>query len=391
MSKLLIAHGGGATSVINASLYGAIVEAKESGKVDAVWGAVYGSAGILKEEFCDLSALTDEELERLRLSPASAIGTSRTPLYDAEYARMREVLLKHDIGHVLFTGGNGSMDTCGHLAKACKGTNIVVGGIPKTVDNDLGGIDHAPGYGSAARFAAQTMREIATDVASLPIHVCVVEYMGRNAGWITAATALARGEGCTGPDLILLPEIPFDEERFLSEVKRVWENGHGVMVAVSEGLHYADGTPVAPLIFKTDRASYFGDVSGTLANLVTKKLGIKARSEKPGILGRSCPEMASDVDRDEAVRMGRLAARTVLDGIGGKMAGLRRVSTEPYRVEEVLIPVEQVMMAERLFPEEYMDRDRYDVTEEFVRWARPLIGQPLPHYLNCQTPMKLDL
>ena len=378
MSKLLIAHGGGPTCVINASLYGAVKEALASGKVDAVWGAIHGSAGILKEEFVDLGALGDK-LEQLKVSPASAIGTSRTPLYEPEYARMREVLLKHDVGYVLFTGGNGSMDTCGRLARACEDTNIIVGGIPKTVDNDIGITDHAPGYASAARFAAITMKQIAADVASMPIHVCFVEFMGRNTGWITAAAALARTEEGDAPHIILLPEVPFNEEKFLADVKRVWEKGKGVVVAVSEGICYEDGTPVAPPIYKTDRATYFGDVSGELTRMVIEKLGIKARNEKGGILGRCCTTMASEVDVEEAIRLGALSARTVLSGKGGMMPGLKRISDEPYQCEEILIPVEQVMLHERLFPKEYIAENGIDVTDEFIRWAKPLVGE-LPEY-----------
>jgi len=379
MSKLLIAHGGGPTVVINASLYGAVKEALASGKVDAVWGAVHGSAGILNEEFVDLGAQDAGALELLKHSPASAIGTSRTPLYEPEYARMAEVLKKHDIGYVLFTGGNGSMDTCGRLARACEGTGVVVGGIPKTIDNDIAVTDHAPGYASAARFAAVTMKQIAADVASMPIHVCFVEFMGRNTGWITAASALARtGEG-TAPHIILMPEIPFNEDKFLAQVKQVWDQGKGVVVAVSEGICYEDGTPVAPPIFKTERATYFGDVSGYLTKLVIEKLGIKARSEKAGLLGRCCTDLASEVDIEEAVRMGALAARTVLSGKGGMMPGLKRISDEPYRCEEILIPVEEVMLHERLFPKEYIADNGIDVTEAFIRWAKPLVGE-LPEY-----------
>lgn len=383
MSKLLIAHGGAATSVINASLYGAVKEAMSRG-VSEVLGALHGSAGILEERFCSLSQLSESDLERLRVSPASAIGTSRTPLGPEDYIRMAEILVRNGITHVLFTGGNGSMDTCGRLAQACADTGILVGGIPKTIDNDIAVLDHAPGYGSAARFAAMTMAEIALDVASLPIHVCIVEYMGRNSGWITAASALARTAGLDAPQLVLLPESPFDEDLFLHEVQRVWDKGHGVVVAVSEGIRYADGTPVAPPVFTSGRATYFGDVSSHLTRLIIERLHIKARCEKPGILGRCCPEMVSSVDLVEAVRLGRLAARTVLSGQGGMMSGLKRVSSDPYRCEELLIPLEQVMLHERLLPDEFIAPDRYDVTEAFLRWARPLIGDPLPEYIACK-------
>ena len=377
MSKLLIAHGGAPTAVINASLYGAVAEAKRSGRVSGILGAAHGSAGILAEQFYDLGALTETQLETIRRSPASAIGTSRTPLEEGDYEKMARVLQKHDIGYVLFTGGNGSMDTCARLGRACAGTGILVGGIPKTIDNDIDLTDHAPGYGSAARFAAQAMAEIAADVASLPIHVCIVEYMGRNAGWITAASILARQQAGDAPHLVLLPEAPFEEEAFLRRVQTIWQLGRGVVVAVSEGIRRVDGSPVAPPVFTAGRAAYYGAVSQHLCSLVIRKLGIKARCEVPGILGRCCEEMVSPLDRAEAEAMGARAARAVLAGQGGFMAALKRVSDEPYRCEEILVPVEQLSLRERAFPKSWITSSGFDVAEGFARWCRPLIGGPL--------------
>ena len=376
MAKLLIAHGGAPTAVINASLAGAVREAMKSGKTDGILGAAHGTGGILKEAFLDLGDLDDAALNALLTSPASAIGTSRTPLEETDYAKVVRILKKHGIGYVLLTGGNGTMDTCARLWKVCEREGIAVGGIPKTIDNDLDALDHAPGYGSAARFAAVTMREISADVAALPIHVCFVEYMGRNSGWVAAASALAREEKNGAPHLLLLPEIPFEEEDFLGEVRRVWQKGRGVVAAVSEGIRYADGTPVAPPMFASGRAVYFGAVSQYLSRLVIEKLGIKARCETPGILGRCCGETVSPVDRTEAERLGALAARTVLNGQGGMMAGLRRVSDAPYQCEEILVPLNRMTLRERLMPTEYLAR--YGVTDAFLRWCRPLIGNALP-------------
>jgi 6-phosphofructokinase 1 len=380
MAKLLIAHGGAPTAVINASLAGAVREAQKSGKADGILGAVYGTSGILNEAFLDLGGLDGVSLEALRLSPASAIGTSRTPLEQKDYEAILRALKAHDIGYVLLTGGNGTMDTCAKLWEQCRDAGIIVGGIPKTIDNDLDLTDHAPGYGSAARFAAVTMREIAADVAALPIHVCIVEYMGRNSGWVAAASALSRKKPGDAPHLILVPEVPFDEADFLEEVQKIWEKGRGVVVAVSEGIHYADGTPVAPPMYTSGRAVYFGAVSQYLSRLVIEKLGVKARCETPGILGRCCAEMVSDIDRRETEALGALAARTVLSGIGGMMAGLRRVSDAPYDCEEILIPLNRLTLHERLLPKEYLDR--YDVTETFLRWCMPLIGEKLPEIVQ---------
>ena len=192
----------------------------------------------------------------------------------------------------------------------CAPEGIRVIGIPKTIDNDIAVTDHTPGYGSAARYIAATTHEVGEDVKSLPIHVCVVEAMGRNAGWITAASALARKEKGDAPHLIYLPERPFNEEEFLEDVKKLYDELGGVVVVASEGLKDKDGKPIVPPIFKTERATYYGDVSAHLANLVIQKLGIKARSEKPGICGRASIAWQCQTDRDEAVLAGREALRS---------------------------------------------------------------------------------
>lgn len=378
MPKLLIAHGGAPTAVLNASLCGAVEAARASGRVDGVLGARGGTRGILDGSFADLGALDAQALARIAGAPGSCIGTSRTPLAPEDYPRMAQSLAQAGVGYALLTGGNGTMDACGRLAQACAPLGIVVGGIPKTIDNDIGVIDHAPGYASAARFAAASMRHIARDVDSLPIHVCIVEYMGRNAGWIAAASALSRRAPGDAPHLVLTPEVPFDEARFLASVEAVWRRGRGVVVAVSEGLRGPDGAPLAPPVFQSGRATYYGDVSAYLTRLVIERLGVKARSEKPGILGRCCAELASPLDRKEARRMGALAARAVLEGRGGLMAGLLRTSDEPYACEETLVPVAEVMLRERLMPEAFLSPDGMDVTDAFLRWARPLLGGPLP-------------
>lgn len=373
MVNLLIVHGGAPTAVLNASLYGAVLEAKRSGQVDHIYGAVYGSAGILNEMFVDLGAVSDEELKRLLTTPGSAIGTSRTHLEPEDYTAMARILEKHEIRYVLFTGGNGSMEACGRLKAAC-GNTVSVAGIPKTIDNDIAVIDHAPGYSSAANFIVQCVSEISQDVSSLPIHVSIIETMGRNAGWITAAAALARRAKGDAPDMICLPEVPFDEGKFLARVKDLHERKGGVVIVVSEGLRNADGTTVAPPLFKEGRARYDGDVGTYLARLIIEKLGIKARSEKPGILGRACAYAQSPVDREEAVQMGALAARAVLHGKSGVMAGLKRCSTNPYLCEEILVPIEQVMLEERLMPKEFISEQDFDVTDAFCEWCRPLLG-----------------
>ena len=308
MSKgnLLIVHGGAPTAVINASLYGAVTEAKKHPEVDKVLGAIGGSGGVLREDFCELQSVPEQTLRLLLQTPASAIGTSRDPLSPEDYADMAAICKKRGIRWVLFNGGNGSMDACGKLYKACAaaGADVRVVGIPKTVDNDIAVTDHAPGFGSAARYIAAVTSEISQDVRSLPIHVCVIEAMGRNAGWVTAASALARSGNGDGPDLIYLPERPFDEEEFLEKVGDLHRKKGGVVIVASEGLCNPDGSSIVPPIFQVGRSVYYGDISSHLANLVIRKLGIKARSEKPGICNRSSIAFQSPVDRDEAAAAG---------------------------------------------------------------------------------------
>lgn len=385
MQNLLVVHGGGPSAVLNASLYGVIEEAKEQGIVK-IYGASGGSEGILKESFFELEKLTVEELSMMLQTPGSVIGTSRFELGPEDYKKMPEIFKKHGIGYVLLNGGNGTMDTCGKISHACEGSGISVMGIPKTVDNDIAITDHTPGFGSAASFLAETVREIGADVRSLPIHVCVVEAMGRNAGWLTAASALAREEPGDAPHLIYLPERPFKEEEFLADVRCLYEEKGGVVVVASEGLRGEDKKPIVPLIYSSGRAEYFGDVGAYLAELVIKKLGIKARSEKPGLLGRTSISTRSQTDVEEAVLVGREAVKAAVKGESGRMVGLFRAETADgsYRIHTGLISVEEVMLHEKKMPDSYINARGNDVTQEYLDWCEPLAGGGLQKMLKIK-------
>lgn len=382
--NILIVHGGGPTSVINASLYGAVKEAKKYKEIEHIYAAKNGTGGLMREELIELENVPDEKLELLLNTPGSAIGTSRDQIEQAEYDRMIEVLLKKNIKYVLFNGGNGSMDTCGKLYKNCqaRGLDIRVMGIPKTHDNDIAITDHSPGYGSIARYMAQSVKEVAADVKGLPIHVVVVEALGRNAGWTTAASALADDGDGVGPDLIYLPERPFDEEKFLDDVKKLLEKKSGIVVVASEGLRDKGGKPIVEPIFQVGRATYFGDVSQHLANLVIKKLGYKARGEKPGLVGRAAAHEQSPVDREEAVLAGKMACEAIMNGESGKMVAFERVSTEPYVMKPFLVDIDKVMMYERTMPDEFINEEGNGVTEAFKEWCKPLIGGELPKMIS---------
>lgn len=382
-NNLLIIHGGGPTAVLNASLYGAVLAAKKSGCVDHIYGANNGTGGLLREELICLDDYSPEQLKLLTVTPGSAIGTSRDAIWQEDYDAMVPILEKHHIRYVLFNGGNGTMDTCGKLHKTCvaSGKEICVMGIPKTTDNDIAVTDHSPGFGSAARFMAASAQELCADVRSLPIHVVVMEASGRNAGWITAAAALA-GEKGYGPDLIYLPERAFDEDAFIRDVEELLKQKSGIVVVASEGLHDAQGNPVVKPIFKTERATYFGDVSSHLANLVIDRLGYKARGEKPGLLGRASIAWQSPVDRDEAILAGEMACEAAIRGESGKMVAFRRVSDEPYQMTPFLVDIDEVMMYERTMPDEFINARGNGVTDAFLKWCRPLIGEPLPDMIS---------
>lgn len=384
--NLLIVHGGAPTAVMNASLYGAIDEAIACGQFTHIWGARGGTEAVLRQDFIDLSRMDRETLELLPYTPASWIGTSRYHVEPEGYQTMVEVLLERSITVVFFNGGNGSMDACGKLSKAiqahpiARNRGIRVIGIPKTIDNDLAVTDHAPGFGSAARYLASSVRELALDVASLPIHVCIIESMGRNAGWLTASAALAgQGDGL-GPHLIYVPEVAFEEEQFLDEAQTLYRQHGGVVVVASEGLRTKQGSPIVPPIFQVGRSTYYGDVSSYLCNLVIQKLGIKARSEKPGILGRCSIAYQSDTDREEAILAGREAVRSALHGISGIMIGFARVHDEPYQVEVIHIPLERVMLDERSLPLGYLEPSQTRLNQSFLKWCKPLLGSDLPTF-----------
>ena len=382
--NIIIIHGGGPSAVLNSSLYGVIDEAKKSGKVNKIYAAKNGTGGLLREDILDLTDVADEKLKLLLQTPGSAIGTSRDDIKKEDYERMLEILEKRNIRHVLFNGGNGTMDTCGKLYKTAlnKGADLKLMGIPKTMDNDIAVTSHSPGFGSVALYMAQSIKEICFDVKSLPIHVVVVEALGRNSGFVTAASALAKDEDGLGPDLIYLPELAFDEDKFIEDVGKCLERKSGIVVVASEGLKDKEGNPVVKPIFKTDRATYFGDVSAHLANLVVQKLGYKARAEKPGILARASMETQSPTDREEAVLVGREALKAVLEGESGKMVALRRKDKAEYEVETFLVDIDEVMMFERKMPENYINEEGNGVSEEFINWCRPLLGRELKRMIS---------
>ena len=383
-ANLVIVHGGGPTTVINASLYGAITEAQKHPEISGIYVAIGGVEGIFKEKLIDLKQVPAADIQRLPYTPASALGTSRTKLSKEDYESIIQTLRERNVKYLLFNGGNGSMDACGKIYELAREYDINVLGIPKTVDNDIAVTDHSPGFGSAARYIAASTAEVAEDIKSMPIHVCIIEAMGRNAGWIAASSALAHQNAEDAPHLIYVPEREFKPEEFLDDVQNLHDYLGGVVVVVSEGLKDGKGNSIVPPVLTRGRDVYFGDVGSHLAMLVIKELGIKARSEKPGILGRASIAYQSATDREEAIFAGAYSVGAALKGETGKMVGFRRVSNHPYMSEPVLIPLAEVMLHEKKLPDRFINERGNGVTEEFIEYCRPLIGEPLPEFANLR-------
>ena len=379
--NILIAHGGGPTAVINCSLQGAVEAARKSGQAGKIYAARFGAEGILKGDLIDLTDVPASTIAKLRDTPASAIGSCRRKLREADYPTVLDTLKRFGIDCFFYNGGNDSMDTCYKVNELARrgGLDLRVIGIPKTMDNDLEVTDHCPGFGSAARYAGLSAAELALDASALPIHVVVLELMGRNAGWVTAAAALAaRLTDCE--TLTYLPEIPVDEDKMLADIEAAYARGKGLLVTVSEGIRGLDGKPIAD----TGIVDGFGHTvpGGTaqhISDAVIRRLGIKSRAEKPGLLGRASIPYVSPVDRREAYAVGEYAVNAALAGESGSMVAINAQRTPEYHSSLSLVPLSDVANAEKKFPLEWIvDGDR--IADAFFDYALPLMGGDLPQY-----------
>ena len=379
--NILIAHGGGPTAVINCSLQGAVEAARASGQVDRIYAARFGAEGILAGDLIDLTDLPAATISRLRDTPASAIGSCRRKLGEGDYLTVLKTLKKFDIGCFFYNGGNDSMDTCHKVDQLAKreGLDLRVIGIPKTMDNDLELTDHCPGFGSAARYAALSASELALDASALPIHVVVLELMGRNAGWVTAASAMAaRLTDCRV--LTYLPEVLVDMERMLADIQREYAKGDGLLVTVSEGLRGLDGKPLADSgIVDGFGHTIPGGVAQYISDTIRRELGLKSRAEKPGLLGRASIPYVSQVDRDEAYAVGEYAVGSALAGESGFMVAIDAERAPEYRTSLSLVPLEKVANVEKKFPMEWIV-DGNKIADAFFDYALPLIGGDFPEY-----------
>lgn len=384
----IFGQSGGPTSVINASAYGVIRTALDSPAVTRVLGAAHGIKGILGDTLYDMGQEDPRELALLRSTPSSALGSCRYKLRDAaedehDYARILEIFRKYDVRYFFYNGGNDSMDTCNKVSKylLSRGYECRVIGVPKTIDNDLCAIDHCPGYGSAAKYIAASMAEIRQDACVYDTGaVTVVECMGRNAGWLTAAAALPAQIG-QGPDLLYLPETVFDLDACLAEIEQVWKKQGNCLVALSEGVRDREGRYLAEYGSEVGADAFghkqMGGAAAFLAAAVKARLGAKTRAIEFSLLQRCAAHLASATDVREAELLGAEAVRAALRGETDRMVSLRRVSDEPYRAEVVLEPLTAVANAEHKFPLAWLSPDGRAVTADFFRYALPLIqGEP---------------
>ncbi|MBV9406234.1 MAG: diphosphate--fructose-6-phosphate 1-phosphotransferase [Acidobacteriaceae bacterium] len=373
----VVAHGGGPTSVINASLAGLIESCRQHKQFRALYGARFGVRGLLSQQWTELLAQDADLIERVGRSPGSVLGSSRQKLSEDDYQRILEIFDRNNIHCFFYTGGNGSMDTALRVARFARGAGytLQVIGIPKTIDNDLCITDHTPGYASTAHFFAIAARDIGEDNRALPSPVCVLEVLGRNAGWVVAATALARKRDDDAPHLIYFPEKPVSLDRIAGDVERVYSRLGRVVIAVCEGQVDETGNAFGADV---DRAGsnvhrLASNLGHTLARLIAQKLNVRARAEKPGLFGRCCGPLSTKLDREEARMCGSAAAEAAAEGRSDAMIALHRESDAPYRSSTFLVPLEEVARAERLLPLDWIAPEANDVTPAFLNYVSPLI------------------
>lgn len=397
--NIIVGQSGGPTAVINSSVAGVYTAAKKLG-VKKIYGMVHGIQGFLDEKFVDLSEYLDDEtgIELLKRTPSAFLGSCRYKLpkiegNEAIYDKIFEILEKHDIECLFYTGGNDSMDTIKMLSDYAqmKGKPQRFIGVPKTVDNDLPITDHCPGYASAAKYIAASLKEIIRDNASFGVEkptVCIVEIMGRHAGWLTAAAALTRGEDCEGPDMIYLPEVTFDMDDFIARVKDLAAKKSSVVIAISEGIKLADGRFVCELGPGADYVDAFGhkQLSGAgvvVANKVAEATGLKTRAVEFSTLQRAATHIASLTDINEAFQVGYAAVNAAESGKTGMMVTLDRQGNDPYQCSVGLYDIHEIANVERSVPMEWIINNGTDVSDEFVKYARPLImGELTPLMVN---------
>ena len=384
VGSCIFGQSGGPTSVINASAYGVIKTALEAEEITKVYGASHGIVGVLNDELFVMDEEDPEELRYLLHTPSSELGSCRYKIKDPEvddtdYKRILEIFKKYNVRYFFYNGGNDSMDTCNKISRYMKsvGYECRVMGVPKTIDNDLFGTDHCPGFASAAKYIATSCMEINKDARVYDNKmVVIVEIMGRHAGWLAASAALATAYG-SGPDLIYLPECDFDMDRFLADVDELYKKNGKVFVAVSEGIHYADGSFVSEA--KTSATDGFGHaqlggLAAMLAEIVKNHTGAKVRGIELSLLQRCGAHLASATDVEEAFMAGQVAVEKAIAGETGYMVAFeRQMENGKYSCAYRLLPLESVANYEKKVPMEWINEQHNGLKEEFISYVLPLI------------------
>ncbi len=384
VGSVIIGQSGGPSSVINCSAYGVIKTALDSEYVTKVYGANHGIKGVLDDRLMIMDEEDPAELERLLYTPSSALGSCRYKIADpdvddTDYKRILEIFKKYDVRYFFYNGGNDSMDTCNKISKYMKkvGYECRVMGVPKTIDNDLAGTDHCPGFASAAKYIATSIMEVSRDCQVYDTGmVTIVECMGRHAGWLTAAAALANVKN-DGPDLIYLPERDFDMDQFIADVKRIYAEKKNCLVAVSEGIHYADGSFVSEA--KTSGTDGFGHaqlggLAARLADVVKAATGAKVRGIELSLLQRCATHCASGADIAESFLSGKTAVEAAIAGETDKMVGFACTRDENgYKCEPKLFDLSLVANTEKKVPLEWINEAGNGVNQGFIDYCLPLI------------------
>ncbi len=403
IGSCIFGQSGGPTAVINASAYGVIKAALEADEITKVYGAAHGIKGVLEDKLYVMDEEDPEELKYLLHTPSSELGSCRYKIADPEkddtdYKRILEIFKKYNVRYFFYNGGNDSMDTCNKISRYMEsvGYECRVMGVPKTIDNDLYGTDHCPGFASAAKYIATSCMEINKDARVYDNGmVTIVEIMGRHAGWLAASSALASVYG-SGPDLVYLPEVDFDMDKFLRDVDRIYNENGKVLVAVSEGIHYSDGRFVSEAkVSATDGFGHaqLGGLAATLAEVVKEHTGAKVRGIELSLLQRCGAHLASATDIAEAVSAGEEAVKQAVSGKTGFMVAFEREHIDgKYHCKLVLLPLSKVANFEKKVPVEWINEEGNGMKDEFIDYVLPLIyGEPdipkvdaLPRYARLK-------
>ena len=385
--NLLYGQSGGPTAVINATAYGVIKEAFARDEIKEVYAMRHGIMGALNDDLIHVNKLSEEEIELLPKTPGAAFGSVRYKIANAkedetDYVRLLYIFQKYNIRYFLYNGGNDSMDTCYKISEYMKKVDydINIIGLPKTIDNDLPFTDHTPGFGSAAKYIANTIMEIHYDMIAYPKgKITIVEIMGRHAGWLTASSAIASLSGY-GPDLIYLPEIAFDIEQFKKDVQRVYEKNNQCLVAVSEGISNKEGDFISSSSALKDAFGHFqlGGVAPKLANIIDSEMKYKARSIELSTIQRSAAHLQSLTDVHEAIEVGRRGVILAIDGKSDVMVTMKRKDQKEYEIAYTTHPLKDVANVERVVPTDMINKEQNGMTQKFFDYALPLIQGEYP-------------